>query len=189
MLTATFKDTDKVIDITEYKHPRSEISKDGLVCLECGWPLYIKEGSVIIPHFCHMPHAPESCTAWKNESIEHDLGKRWVRDCLRREYKGKSGMIVELEKWIPEINQRADVLVTYPFGWQMAHEIQLSPIDINEIKERTHGYESAGIDVIWWLTETSKRYVEQWVREKFGQVFTIEIERHNEGYSSADFSF
>jgi competence protein CoiA len=189
LLTAANKNTDQIIDITEYEHPKLQISKEGLVCPECGWPLYIKAGSIVIPHFCHMPNAPENCTAWKNESLEHDYGKLWVRDCLRREYAGKDGVFIVLEKWISEIHQRADILVTYPFGWQMAHEIQLSPISLDEIKERTHGYESAGIDVIWWLTEKSKRYVEQWVREYFGQVFVIEIERNHGSYSSASLSF
>jgi competence CoiA-like predicted nuclease len=84
---------------------------------------------------------------------------------------------------LPEIKRVADILVTYPMGWRLAHEIQLSDITKDEIDIRTSDYESIGIDVVWWLGEKIRNEVRNWSIERFGRVFTVKVSRTTQDQS------
>ena len=53
---------------------------------------------------------------------------------LSQTYSEYSQVSLQYEVRIPEIKRIADIMVTFPFGWQIAHEIQLSPISIENLK-------------------------------------------------------
>lgn len=159
---AKLKSTKERIDITHFENPRLEINKNDCICQLCDEPLFIKAGFIISAHFVHYSGGCESDYERKAESEEHRLAKRKIAAYFRNTYQDRN-ILIELEKPLPEIKRVADVLITFPGGWQIAHEIQLSNITIERLAERTTDYNTIGIDVVWWLgkaanTETNKEW-------------------------------
>jgi len=110
------------------------------------------------------------------ESPEHLKGKELIAHSLKSEIKEYSNAEIEFEYIVKEIKREADIMMIFPNGWLVAHEIQLSYIKIEELEERTKDYLSAGIDVIWWFgkdahTETNRN----WSHKKFGFCYTLNI--------------
>ncbi|SEN15231.1 Competence protein CoiA-like family, contains a predicted nuclease domain [Mesobacillus persicus] len=126
----------KVLD--EYRR------KEAFFCPICDGAVTLKLGSKRIWHFAHQKEA--SCLqGYERESDYHLLGKLQVYQWL----KGL-GVDAELEKFIPECGQRADI----SFEWdhkRFAIEFQCSPINQELFKKRTEGYKKNGVSPIWLL--------------------------------------
>lgn len=169
------KDTKDRIDITAIDDPRLTIPKGSVICQLCEQPMIIKAGQVIQAHFAHKV----SCTSdyeHKPESAEHLKGKKYVHDYFADFYKDCSGIIVEYEARLPEVKRVADVLITFPMGWQVAGEVQLSPITVDEIQQRTNDYLSLGIDVMWFLgAKADKENIRNWCLENIGVFLTLNM--------------
>lgn len=125
--------------------------QEDYVCPACRGPLRLKKGQVIQPHFAHISLA--NCHySNENESREHLNLKaalyRW----------GKQAVTTEVEAFLPELQQVADVLL----AGKIALEVQCSPLSQERLAERTRNYQRAGYQVLWLLGE--KLWLKQFLR-------------------------
>ncbi|KZE49547.1 competence protein CoiA [Rossellomorea marisflavi] len=140
---------------TAFHHSREELLKlrssaPAITCPHCCKPLLLKVGSKTIPHFAHQ--IKQDCPATqKGESTLHHSGKKILYDRFHSLFKD-----VKVEYFLKEINQIADVFITSGTT-RMAVEVQCSTLSAAELKKRTEGYRSLGIQVIWLLTEGAPR--------------------------------
>ena len=174
--------TGQRVVITEYKDPRTELKSQEYVCQLCGGEMFLRAGRINSAHFAHKAVC-NSAFVSHPESAEHLAGKRYLADYLRRQYSkgGYAGTTVEFEVPIQSAGRVADLLVTFPTGWQVAHEIQLAAITVEKLEERTNDYKSTGIDTIWWLGKSADTENNRtWSIDMLGQVgnisFSVETE-------------
>ncbi|CAH0344490.1 competence protein CoiA family protein [Bacillus sp. CECT 9360] len=120
--------------------------EDTFYCPCCENEVMIKAGKIKIPHFAHIRN--NSCHASSEpESDYHLLGKTnlylWLKS---KQY------LVFLEAYIPEIRQRADILVIVK-SQKYAIEFQCSSIPEEDFISRTNSYRAQGIIPIWILAD------------------------------------
>ena len=112
-------------------------------CPGCKSPVFLKQGQLKIAHFSHYQQS--DCRQFsEGETATHLLGKEVIYEWLVNQ-----GLSVELEAWLPKLQQRPDLLVTTVEGNQIAIEYQCSPISYGDLLKRTSGYEQNGYQVIW----------------------------------------
>lgn len=131
-----------------------------IVCQLCESPMFPREahtrkGGSVRAHFVHTRR---ECSdrhpgyeGGSGERTEHLRGKQYLVEEWLPRYRRYEGATLEYEQRIPETGQIADVLVTLPNGHRIAHEMQLAPISIEQLQERSNEYNSAGVDVYWHL--------------------------------------
>jgi len=118
-------------------------------CPGCGEKVIFKQGVINQAHFAHGSQS--LCQTFsEGETAAHLEGKLLIYEWLKKE-----GIQVELEAYLPELNQRPDLLVRYEKDI-VAIEFQCSPISKEKIRARTVGYVQKGIKVIWILGESLK---------------------------------
>lgn len=111
-------------------------------CPVCKERVIIKAGSKMIPHFAHQ--SVSDCPSREGgEGAYHEQGKLLLYQWLEQQQ-----LDVTLEAYIPEINQRPDILLQLK-GRQIAFEYQCARIPVVQIKQRNEGYKKAGIIPIW----------------------------------------
>ncbi|MBV6682963.1 hypothetical protein KV679_04545 [Bacillus sp. JRC01] len=141
--------------VTAFHHSRGELLKlrsstPTITCPHCRKPLVLKIGRKTIPHFAHQ--LKQDCPVMhKGESRLHHSGKKILYDRFHSLFPD-----VKVEYLLKEINQIADVFITSGSA-RMAVEVQCSTLSAAELKKRTEGYRSLGIQVIWLLTEGAPR--------------------------------
>lgn len=113
-------------------------------CPACCKKVFLKRGTYIAAHFAH--YANNNCTSFsEGETLEHLEGKKilynWFRAC---------NLPVELEPYLKELNQRPDLLIKKGKR-RISIEFQCSPLKESDFIERTEGYLSKDIEVIWIL--------------------------------------
>lgn len=142
MLTCNFKG-EKVEANEENASWLREVSRNGdLVCNECQTKVIFRQGTYR-PHFYHYRRKKCSLSL---ESEEHNLGKLFIRDILRKQYPKEH---IHLEETI-ESDQRADVLLDVPKR-RFAFEIQFSPQTDEQWKERISKFQAADVTPVWIL--------------------------------------
>lgn len=117
----------------------------------------LKIGDIKIPHFAHK--SLSDCDSLSEpESPLHLQGK-----LLLHQFFLDKHLTVELEKYLPEIRRRADLLVNH----HTAIEFQCSAIPGEEVLKRTSSYIEIGIAPIWigGIKERSPEYI-QFIRIK-----------------------
>lgn len=125
------------------QHTRKELqeirSNEQFFCPSCQAPLLLKIGEINIPHFahktlsdCHHSNEPESSL--------HLQGK-----LLLYQFFNRLNFKVELEKYLSEIRQRADLLVDKKY----AIEFQCSLIPAQQLIQRSKGYRQLDIYPLW----------------------------------------
>lgn len=108
-------------------------------CPGCGAELMLKAGEVKIPHFAHRSLA--DCDSFSEpETPLHLQGKLQLHHFFSQLHH-----MIELEKYLPVIKQRADLLVNQ----KTAIEFQCSAIPAGQVKARSEGYRTIGIDPLW----------------------------------------
>jgi competence CoiA-like predicted nuclease len=172
------KHTRQRVYIRKIPDPRRQIKSGDCICEICQEPLMIKGGPLIQAHFAHYPDPTgrSTCPDREKETPEHLAAKDEITVALQHGLSEYADAEIEQEVWLAEINRRADVLATFPMGWRIAHEIQLSRISKEELEARTNDYYRTGIDVVWWLggaadTDENRR----WCLNRFGYCVGIEI--------------
>lgn len=125
------------------KHTRTELQEIRLqnkfFCPSCHAPLLLKIGEINIPHFAHQTLT--ACDTFSEpESSLHLRGK-----LLLYQFFSQLNLKIELESYIPQIRQRADLLV----NGQTAIELQFSAIPSAQLKKRSKGYLSLNMQPIW----------------------------------------
>ncbi|MDH5163459.1 competence protein CoiA family protein [Heyndrickxia oleronia] len=142
MLTA-LNETGELVNLIFSQEKGTSLKKDQpFFCPHCKEKVVLKKGNVKIPHFSHLPFANCGSTS-EPESAFHLQGKidlfKWLH------YKG---LIVEVEKYLPKIQQRPDLLV-----WKKrkiyAIEYQCSSIPLEDMIKRSRCYTSVGIEPFW----------------------------------------
>lgn len=113
-------------------------------CPACKGKLVLKKGNIMIAHFAH--HQLSDCAVFsEGETLPHLKGKQLLLDKFQRE-----GIAVTLECWLPELQQRPDLLIVLGDGKKIAVEYQCSPISPADLLARTQGYKRFGYEV-WWI--------------------------------------
>lgn len=131
-------------------------------CPECGAHLILKHGQRKITHFAHQGNS--GCVLREGESYEHLLGKQQIFEWAR-----KKGWQAELEVYIPQLEQRADVFLRIG-GQRVVIEFQCSPLSLTALQKRTLGYQSIGIKCYWFLGSPYKQKLNQRQTQKFIQL-------------------
>lgn len=126
----------------KYVIAQEALTSGSYTCPVCQKKVYLKRGYFRVPHFAHQKNS--ICSNFsEGETSEHLQGKLELYEWIKN-----SGVSVQLEVFLPEICQRADILFNIK-ETAVAIEYQCSPISIEEISKRTKGYHSLGIVVIW----------------------------------------
>ena len=126
-----------------------EVKKQAYYCPACGTSVRMRKGKNVRRHFAH--ESLKKCDFFhENEGPEHLENKK------RLFYWAKENDEVEMEYPIPELKQIADIFINK----QLALEIQCSPISCELLRERSNGYRSLGIQVLWLLGE------KLWLKER-----------------------
>lgn len=135
--------------ITLANYSRKEIehfrAKKTFLCPTCKSPVIIKAGKQVIPHFAHL--RKDDCPKSFGEGPEHQLGKIILYNWLL-----KQKLPVSLEKYLPEINQIPDLMLTIKKR-KIAIEYQRAIFSKEEFIHRTLGYQKEKIIPIWILGE------------------------------------
>jgi competence protein CoiA len=132
-------------------------------CPSCGSIVRLKVGEIKMPHFAHA--SLEECASFsEGETAEHLTGKIQLA-----QYFLVRGFEVDMERWLPEINQRPDLLVIKN-GDTFAIEYQCAPISLNRVRERTEGYREMGMRVYWVLGQPYQHRLSKATRAKFCQI-------------------
>ena len=119
-----------------------EPKKQDYYCPACGTSVRLRKGKNVRTHFAHT--SIKQCDYYyENESLEHLENKVALFNWALKNDKA------ELEYPIPDLKQIADVLVNK----QLAIEVQCSPLSSKLLQERSYGYRSLGIQVLWLLGE------------------------------------
>ncbi|MTH94783.1 competence protein CoiA, partial [Roseibium sp. RKSG952] len=104
-------------------------------CPACRGLLILKKGRRVVHHFAHKP--PTNCTWAKGETQAHLRAKTE----LAQSFTGR-GIRAEVEFVVETLtgDRRADVMAWKPNGFQVAFELQHTPISVNEIEARAFSY-------------------------------------------------
>ncbi|MBY7143114.1 hypothetical protein KFZ56_08595 [Virgibacillus sp. NKC19-3] len=141
--------TEKGNVIMLYTLPKIEIEKlkrQSFFCPACKQPVIIKAGLKVIPHFAHR--STTNCSTHEGgEGAYHEKGKLLLYKWLIHQQ-----LDVQLETFIPEINQRPDLLLLINRK-RIAIEYQCARVQPEQIRQRNVGYAHAGITPIWILGE------------------------------------
>jgi competence CoiA-like predicted nuclease len=130
------KATGERIDITAIEYPRAALTSGECLCQLCGVPMIVKAGLVHQHHFAHAGRCTSDYQSHP-ESPAHREAKRYLDTHLREWFKEYANTHNAYEVPIPEVKRIADLLVTFPTGWRVAHEVQLASITTEHLQERT----------------------------------------------------
>ena len=131
----------------------NELKRQAYYCPACGARVRLRKGKNVRTHFAH--ESLKKCDFFhENEGPEHLENKEQLF------YWAKKNDEVEMEYPIPELKQIADILINK----QLALEVQCSPISCELLRERSNGYRSLGIQVLWLLGE------KLWIKERLTQL-------------------
>lgn len=121
-----------------------DAQKPGIfTCPECGEVVTLRKGSVKVHHFAHR--STTSCGYGKGESELHMDLKMQVYDALNAHREVE---YVAMEVAVGDV--RPDVLAIIR-GQQVAFEIQVSSLSIEDLYRRTAAYAAQDIAMIWIL--------------------------------------
>lgn len=136
--------------ITAYLLNEEEIKRlrhQHFYCPECKEKVIIRAGPQTTPHFAHVPSS--SCTLKGGGESEYHFQAKLK---LFRWLQSQSFPDVELEPYLPTINQRPDLLFSYG-NKQIVIEFQSATIAPSEILQRNNGYKQENIYPLWILGE------------------------------------
>ncbi|MGX7148249.1 competence protein CoiA [Enterococcus ureasiticus] len=138
MLNAYSKDKEIVTLLNLSREKIEQLKGKNYFCPACSDPVRIKNGKVKLPHFSHYSNS--TCSMYsEGETVEHlALKEAFAKWCE------KEGIEYELEKYLPELNQRPDLLIG-----NIALEIQCSPLSTQRLIERTRSYQKHDYIPIW----------------------------------------
>ena len=112
-------------------------------CPECQEEVILKKGYVNSHHFAHYPES--SCTYGTGESEYHRQTKYEIYEALRLHGNGVSHL--KVERHLGDV--RPDVSFCWQGKYEVAIELQISPISPDEIIRRTCSYTAKRIWVLW----------------------------------------
>jgi competence protein CoiA len=171
------KGTGERIDITLIENPRAVLKRGECLCQVCDTQMIVKAGLVRQHHFAHVGRCSNDFQTHP-ESPAHQDAKRFLAANLREQFAEYANTTIEFEVPVPEVRRIADLLVTFPTGWRVAHEVQLASITTEQLQERTNDYTLAGIDVVWWLGKSADTPANrEWCRSTFGYALSLTFQQ------------
>lgn len=116
---------------------------------------YIGESGKRIPCFDHQdghggPKSP--CRNYSGETKKHQCAKHDIAEMFKQQ-SNVASVTIDTE-WVLSsggAKNKPDVLVYFQDGRIEAHEIQVSNITLDGLKERTANMQSSGVKVVWYL--------------------------------------
>ncbi|HLR52686.1 MAG TPA: competence protein CoiA family protein [Candidatus Avamphibacillus sp.] len=144
MLQAKFKNGQLFTLIGLPKHRIEQLRKKHFYCPTCNEKVIIRAGPQTIPHFFHYQKS-ECPSVEGGEGAYHEKGKLLLYHWLKKQHTN-----VFLEKHLPQINQRPDLLLLTK-NKKIAIEYQCVRIPIKLLLKRNKGYQQLGIKPIWIL--------------------------------------
>lgn len=135
---------------------KHSLQKDNFVCPQCKEPvgLHWAIPTKKIPHFKHK--SKKDCAYGLGESEEHNAGKVKLFNYFKDVFASKLE-IIDIEHFIPESKQIADVFLQFKTGEKWVIEYQRSNIPIQDIQRRRALYRSLNIKDIWIAGENLVR--------------------------------
>jgi len=119
-------------------------NSEQFLCPECKESVIVRAGPTVIPHFAHRKFS-DCVQQARGESAYHQKGKLLLYEWLKKQH-----IPTRLEKHIPGIDQRPDLLLQGKKRL-IALEFQCATIPLALIKRRNEGYRRADIIPIWIL--------------------------------------
>ncbi len=120
------------------------VREDGpFFCPSCRGQVILKQGHVVVDHFAHLPES--NCAYGTGESLEHLQAKMAIYTALKMHPEVTSLMV---ERRFG--SRRADVSFLFR-GHKVSIEVQYNHAPWEEIAQRTRGYTSNRIHVLWLL--------------------------------------
>ena len=113
-------------------------------CPSCKNPLILKQGKIVTTHFAHYP-AKKCFSFSEGESMDHIEGKKLLFRWLSSHYS-----TVELEAFLPQIQQRPDLYFENERKDKVCVEFQCSKLSSDEMLKRTLTYQHHNYSV-WWI--------------------------------------
>ena len=114
------------------------------------------------------------------ESPEHIAGKHFIGENFLPKLNDYAIFKPQYEVPVKDVMRVADILLDFNMGWRIAHEVQLSPISVEELTQRTDDYLRAGIDVLWWFGKSAEtRTNREWAFDRYG--FSLSLAFDDEG--------
>lgn len=178
-LTAYHTAREEVISVLDYGDPKTDLNASKIICPACRSEMHVCAPEFRVTHFRHNPGA--SCERG-GESIAHLVAKMDIAQMLRSNSDCRK---VWLERSL-EVGRRPDVLCRYSGGQFVAHEIQLSEVSKNEIRQRTADYWGEGIAVHWWFGEDIPGSLIEWTVRAIGGCSQLSFGMHTEEENELD---
>ncbi|MBU9721614.1 MULTISPECIES: competence protein CoiA [Bacillaceae] len=154
MYKAIFDDNIVNLLNDEYKDKREYLkaNNDHFNCPICKEKVRLRwaEKAIRAPHFYHK--SISECIYHDSESPEHRDGKINLFNYFLANLQHKTE-IIDVEHYLPETNQIADIYIKFINGTQWVVEYQRSNIPSEVLIERRSKYKSLGIQDIWILGE------------------------------------
>lgn len=138
-------------------HIRLTTKPGDYCCPFCDRTMFPRSGKTL-PHWYHQPR-PSGETGCAHERQPegrlHLLAKRRIKKFLEKEYAAQEAQVAIVYEHrfanAGENGRIADVAVLFPNGYHRAIEVQISPISVEDLRQRTRDYTSACIDVTWFF--------------------------------------
>ncbi|PNZ67777.1 transcription factor [Staphylococcus croceilyticus] len=118
------------------------LKENDYFCPYCKTELILKKGIKVTTHYAHKSNVHRKCA--KAETEKHYYAKFFIANLLKQH-----GYNVEIEPYCPTIMQYPDILIDS----KIAMEIQFSRISLQEIRERSLGFKSLGVEVVWIIED------------------------------------
>lgn len=119
------------------------VKENDYFCPYCKTELILKKGIKVTTHYAHKSNVHRKCA--KAETEKHYYTKFFIANLLKQH-----GYNVEIEPYCPTIMQYPDILIDS----KIAMEIQFSRISLQEIRERSLGFKSLGVEVVWVIEDS-----------------------------------
>lgn len=138
-------------------------------CPVCKFPVIHHNSTARIrsPHFKHKSKLSNCPNATKESQWHYDT-KVSIYNYLKENYS-KNIRELELEKWLFNGSQRADVFLKTIKGNSIAIEVQASKLTVDEIKRRTSLYFKNSTYVLWLLKYDLSRFRCSTFENNFGK--------------------
>ncbi|BAQ63905.1 competence protein CoiA [Geminocystis sp. NIES-3709] len=156
-LTAIHKSNDfnVIVSTLDYESAdkiREAFAVGSLFCPFCDCPMFPRSSVYKVPHFVHKRQ--NSCSS-SGETYQHLFAKHKLAEQLR---EANPNDIITVEHRIPTLlSYRIIDVAQNKNGYLIAHEIQLSPITVEELQQRVNDYTQQGIESIWYFGETNAK--------------------------------
>ena len=105
-------------------------------------------------HFYHLSGCASQLDRHP-ETPEHREGVYALRSWLAKQLVTCFTQGIQREVPLLECKRVADLLVTFPCGWRLAIELQLSAITLDSLDARIQSYLRSGTDVLWFIGKSA----------------------------------